>query len=82
MLHGRTVDVSTGGVSLLLPHPVPPSGRCTVKFAVPGNGKPIALSVQASAVYCTLSGVDGFRVGFAFVDLDAASLRILAEFTK
>lgn len=77
MLYGRTIDVGVGGASLLLPQPLPLASQCTVRLTVF-----VSLTLQAKVIHCTLSGVDGFKVGLMFSELSAASAQFLMSLTK
>ncbi|HJV81237.1 PilZ domain-containing protein [Noviherbaspirillum sp.] len=79
VLRGRTKDLSLGGVSLQLTDQLALGVSCNVIFEAPLNGNMVKVSATAKAIYCILSGTDGFRVGLQFVHLDAANNKTLAE---
>lgn len=77
--HARTLDISLGGVSLMLGEQLRPGQECTVGFEAPVSGKTVRVMGLAKVVYSILSGNDGFRVGLQFVKLDAANSKSVAE---
>lgn len=78
-LRARTVDVSLGGLCLLVPEQLPVGQVCNVGFEAPLNGQMVRVIGTARVIYCILSGTDGFRTGLQFVELDAANNKTLAE---
>jgi len=78
-MRARMLDLSLGGLSLLIGEQLQPGQECTVGFEAPLNGKPVRVMGQAKIVYSILSGNDGFRVGLQFVKLDAANSKLVAE---
>jgi len=76
---GRTVDISLGGVCLLVPEQLPVGQTCHVGFEAPLNGKLVRVIATAKIAYSILSGTDGFRTGVQFLQLDAANNKTLAE---
>ena len=75
----RTLDISLGGLSLMIGEQLRPGQECTVGFEAPLNGKTVRVMGSAKVVYSILSGNDGFRVGLQFVKLDAANSKLVAE---
>jgi len=71
VIRGRSLDVSTGGMSVMLNEPFDGAPQCVVTFEALSasqltNGKPISVTVAAEAVYSICVGTSGFRVGFKF----------------
>ena len=79
IMHGRLVDVSLGGVSMMLPEQLRAGQQYNVAFDPSINGKVRRIVAKAKVVYCILSGSDGFRVGFQFVQLDTENNKAVAE---
>lgn len=78
-LTGRTVDLSMGGVCLLLPEELRKGMPCAISFEVPIHGEMRRFSGLGRVAYCVLSGTDGFRTGLQFMQLDAANTKILNQ---
>ncbi len=78
-LRARTLDVSLGGLSLIMAEQLPIGQECTVGFEAPLNGNMVRIAANAKVIYSILSGADGFRIGLQFVRLDAANNKTLAE---
>lgn len=80
-MRGRLLDISLGGVSVLLGEQLHPGQTCTVGFETPLNGKPVRVTGTARVIYSILSGTDGFRTGLQFLELDPANHKAVAELT-
>lgn len=78
-IKGKTVDISMSGVSVMLDEPVTVGRPCTVMLEPSVNGKPVKVSVQAKAVYCTCVGTSGFRVGLQFGPQDSAMAKLIRQ---
>ena len=78
-LRAKTVDVSLGGICLVVPEQLPSGQTCNVGFEAPLNGKMVRVFAVAKVVYSILTGTEGFRTGLQFVELDAANNKLLAE---
>jgi hypothetical protein len=71
VLRGRSLDVSLGGMSVMLNDAFDGAPQCVVSFEALAagqltNGKPVNVTVAAEAVYSICVGTSGFRVGFKF----------------
>jgi len=75
----RTVDVSLGGVSVMVPEQLSIGSTCAISFECLHNGKTLQVTAAARVVYSALSGQDGYRVGMQFLRMDPASQAVLAE---
>lgn len=78
-MRGRTVDISLGGICMLVPEQLPVGQACDVGFEAPLNGKLVRVIASGKIIYSILSGTEGFRTGVQFVQLDAANNKTLAE---
>ena len=78
-LRARTVDVSLGGICLMVSEQLAPGCICNVGFEAPLNGNMVRIFAVAKVVYSILSGTEGFRTGLQFTELDAANNKLLAE---
>lgn len=73
-----TWDLGLDGMCLLSPRPVTPGSRCEARFELPGHPEP--LHAGAKVVYSSYCGVDGFRIGLVFAELDEAVADTLQAF--
>lgn len=78
-MRARTVDVSLGGLCLLVEEQLPVGQLCDVGFEAPLNGRMVRVIGSAKVVYCILSGTEGFRLGLQYVELDPNNNKTLAE---
>lgn len=68
--HTQTIDVSSGGVSIASPKPVATSGTCQLSFVALLRTGARKFIVNCEIIHCVLCGVNGFRVGLRFLDLE------------
>jgi c-di-GMP-binding flagellar brake protein YcgR len=78
-VQARTVDISLGGLSLVVPGQLHIGQTCDVEFEAPLNGKTVRVIASGKVVYCIHGETDGFRIGLQFMQLDAAISKTLAE---
>lgn len=78
-LKAKTIDISMGGVSLIMAEQLPVGKSCTVAFEAPLNGNVVRVVAVAKVIYTILKGIDGYRTGMQFVEIDAANNKALAE---
>lgn len=81
-LDARTVDISSSGICMILAEQLPAGRACLIAFDIPINGKMRKIRAVAKAVYSICSGTEGFRVGFQFVQVDAATTMTITELTR
>jgi c-di-GMP-binding flagellar brake protein YcgR len=74
----KMIDVSLGGICVLLAGQLPVGQPCMVAFDPTINGKPRRITASVRVIYSIL-GNDGFRTGLQFVELDAENNKSLAE---
>jgi hypothetical protein len=74
---GRTIDISSNGISIMVPDHLRPNTLATIQLnAVIGNGI-ATLNVQARLIYSVCVGTKGFRSGFQFKDADALASKAI-----
>ena len=78
-MRAKTIDVSLGGICMMVPEQIPPGKVCNVGFEAPLNGKMVRVFAVGKVVYSILAGTDGFRTGLQFTEVDAANNKLLAE---
>ena len=75
----RTFDVSMAGMSVIVENPLPLNERYEIAFETLAGGKPLKVNVKGRAIHCSLSGTDGFRVGFHFEHNDEATAKVIRQ---
>lgn len=76
---GKTVDISQGGVSLIVAEQIPVGQVCSVAIDALANGKVVCVAAVAKVVYSILKGTDGYRTGMQFIEVEAASRKALED---
>ncbi len=77
-LSGRMVDISQGGVCVLMDDPLRAKTTCTLEVDVFHKGKRQVFSCPAVCVYAVLAAGKGFKVGFQFGACDRVARSVLA----
>ena len=75
----KTLDVSLGGICLLVPEQLPTGRIFNVGFEAPLNGNMVRVFAAGKVIYSILAGTEGFRTGLQFTEIDAANNKLLAE---
>lgn len=75
----RTFDVSMSGLSVMVDSPLTPGQVCTIAFDAFAGAKLVRINVAARAIHCSLSGTEGFRVGFQFEPHDETAARAIRQ---
>jgi hypothetical protein len=78
-IKARTFDVSMAGMSVIIDNPLPLNERYQIEFETLAGGKVLKFNITARAIHCSLSGTDGFRVGFHFEKNDEATLKAIRQ---
>ena len=73
-LHGVALDVSRGGVCLLLDQAVPPAQYCAVAIET-GEGCVLAMG---QIIYSLASGDGSYKTGIQFLQIDALSAALIS----
>lgn len=68
-----TVDISIGGISLMLAEPIDPGQYCIVKFDAVVDGISRRFSAMAKSIYSVCSYTGKYRTGFQFPGLSMAN---------
>ncbi|AVR97903.1 PilZ domain-containing protein [Pseudoduganella armeniaca] len=66
---GRTFDISSHGIAILLPMATAAGADARIHFMLPLGGRMHAIAVTGRVTNCTLSA-DEFRTGFAFLTVE------------
>lgn len=75
----KTIDISLGGVSLIVPDQFPIGQICTVSFEAPVNDNIARVTATTRVIYSILKGTEGFRTGLQIIEIDSANNKMLAE---
>jgi hypothetical protein len=78
---GRTSDLSSNGVSVSFPGPLPVGQVGQLMFDIFVDGKLTTIKARAKAMYCIFSSGD-FKVGFEFLKLDLSAMTAVARFLR
>ena len=78
-IKGRTIDISMGGISMMLDEPFTVPQQCAIAFDAPVGGKIVNINVTAKSTYCTCVGTSGFRVGFQFDQKSEATVKAIRQ---
>jgi hypothetical protein len=70
VLEGKAIQISSGGVGLLLGRSVREGETGLVRVNAFINGVPLTLQARASVVCCACVGMEGFRISLRFLELD------------
>ena len=77
----RTHDLSTDGISLLLPFPPPHGSVGRIQFTLVSGSGLHTITLSGKLTHCTLSA-DQFRSGFSIVQISAEDQRLVSAFCK
>ena len=77
-----TWDLGQDGLSVLSSKPISPGSKCQVSFELIAPHKTTQVTAQVKVVYCSFSGLNGFKVGMTFGDLDADTVGAIEEFAR
>jgi c-di-GMP-binding flagellar brake protein YcgR len=80
-VEGTTIDVSAGGLCLVLPRQLPVGAPCAVSFDIPVNAFKQTVSA-VSRVTWAICSTDGFKTGLQFVEIDPASATAIARYVS
>ena len=71
-----TVDISTGGLSLIVPEPLEIGRACAISFDVPGEASMERTLIQGTIASC-VAKEDGYRIGVHYVQSDPVSKQLI-----
>ncbi|WP_298232001.1 PilZ domain-containing protein [uncultured Azohydromonas sp.] len=84
VLRGRTLDISLGGMQLVLPESLPLHGECALSLtipAIPMGAKVITARAQVTSIVCS-GRVHGFLAGLRFTTFPSASRAALLRYLQ
>jgi c-di-GMP-binding flagellar brake protein YcgR len=76
---GRTFDISSKGIAVLLPMAMAAGSQGRIHFMLSLAGRMHAVAAAGRVTNCTLSA-DEFRTGFAFVAMEPAQQALIDKF--
>jgi Tfp pilus assembly protein PilZ len=79
LLDAQTVDISHGGVCIMLDRPVPIGQNCSVTVDVFFKDQQRKINLEGKVVYCMLKGMDGYRTGIRLMQLDDEGMRYVSS---
>ena len=77
----QTLDISQGGMSLLVHRPIGPGTRCSIAFELPAEDGTVAIAASIKVVYSSYQTVEQFKIGAVFTELDETAAQALERFT-
>lgn len=78
---GRTLDISSTGLSLTFDHKLAVGHLGQLTFELFMDGKGQLVSSRAKVNYCIFSG-DQFKIGFTFINVDSATSSVINKFLR
>ena len=79
----RTLDISASGVAIVAAVNPPAGMQLELEFLVPGRKGVVPVRVRGQVMHSVLCGAEnGFRVGVAFRELDAAGRRAIEAYLR
>jgi hypothetical protein len=80
-LVARTIDVSVKGICLSYPQPMPQAQVCELDFDLFVEGKSTTIKTRSRLTYCIFSNGE-YKIGFQFLNIDLASMTLLAKYMR
>jgi c-di-GMP-binding flagellar brake protein YcgR len=81
-LAGITMDISRGGVCLLLDRVVPLARVCAIGFRAALGERTLPVQAMGQVAYCDPVPDGSFRVGIRFISAEPPSLRAIDELVR
>jgi len=78
----ETIDISLGGLCVHSPNQMAGGEACVVYFSIPVSGVRRDIRAVAKVAYSTCSGLDGFKVGLEFKEIDKTSTGAIVWYTS
>jgi len=80
IFQGKTLDISVGGLSVMIPVSLATRTVCVVRFELMVDGRLVRFIGNGKVAHCSCAGMDGFRVGMQFQVDDPKLLPSLSRF--
>jgi hypothetical protein len=79
---GRTIDISPGGISVMLSKHLNAGDQYVVSFDATLGNQLVSVNASATLVYSICVGTSGFRTGFQFGPVDAKTAQIIRQLSQ
>jgi hypothetical protein len=79
---GKLIDLSEGGVCVMLDDPITIKKVCNISCNIFHNGKGYTFSLPSVVAYCVLVSGRGYKVGFQFGPRNAAASQAITDVLK
>jgi hypothetical protein len=79
---GKLIDLSEGGVCVMLDDPVTIKKVCNISCNIFQNGKSYTFSLPSVVAYCVLVSGRGYKVGFQFGPRSPTATQTIADVLK
>lgn len=66
IIRGHTIDISVGGLSIMIPMALPLDSLCAVRFDLFVEGSLVRFAGTGQVAHCSCVGMQGFRIGMKF----------------
>lgn len=76
----RTIDVSAGGLSIVLSKQLTVRRNCHVQFALELNGQTHVVAASCHVIYCFLTHERSFRAGLQFLSIALNGAELIEQF--
>jgi PilZ domain len=80
IFQGQTLDISAGGLSVMIPFALATRTVCAVRFELMVDGRLVCFFGNGKVAHCSCAGMEGFRVGMQFQVDDPKLLPSLNKF--
>jgi hypothetical protein len=80
-MQGRTLDIGSSGMSITFDHKLEVGHLGNISFELFLDGKAQVMTCRSKVSYCIFSG-DSFKIGYLFVNLDAATTAAISKFLR
>jgi len=82
IVQGHTVEISLGGLGVMIPTALAIGEVCAVRFDMLINGESVRIAGIGKVVNCSCSGLDGFRIGMKFTARDPHISQAIDEYVQ
>jgi c-di-GMP-binding flagellar brake protein YcgR len=76
-LHGRTLDISPGGVAVMLECSVPEGQECQIAIHAFFDTEPTHITANCKVVQTILVGLKGFRLSLQFKNINSQTTALI-----
>lgn len=80
IVRGHTLDISKGGLSVMVPMALAINSSCAIRFELFVDGTLLRVAGNGRVVNCSCAGMEGFRVGMKLKVQDPHLQMLLDDF--